>query len=113
MNFPLRITYRDIEPTPAIEAAVREHADKLSKYHSRISSCEVAIEAPHHRHRKGNHYRVRVEVIVPGREIVVGRDPKDASDHEDVYVAIRDAFDAAARALAHYVDRKRDLARQP
>jgi ribosome-associated translation inhibitor RaiA len=39
---------------------------------------------------------------VPGKELVVSRDPGDVHAHKDVYVAIRDAFDAAERQLAEH-----------
>jgi hypothetical protein len=43
---------------------------------------------------------VRIDLTVPGAELVVSRDPELDHGHEDVYVAIRDAFDAARRQLA-------------
>ena len=42
-----------------------------------------------------------------GSEIVVGRDPEAHHAHEDVYVAIRDAFDATRRLLEDHVRRGR------
>lgn len=45
---------------------------------------------------------MRVELIVPEREIVVRREPGEHHAHEDLHVAIRDAFDAAQRQLQDY-----------
>ena len=47
-------------------------------------------------------FNVRVDIGVPGSEIVVNRD-----QHEDVYVALRDAFDAARRQLEDHGRRLR------
>jgi len=60
------------------------------------------IEAPERRRRKGKLYHVRVEIGVPGTELVANRHPKNKHAHEDVYVAVRDAFDAARRQLEDY-----------
>jgi cold shock CspA family protein len=59
----------------------------------------VAVETPHRHHHRGNLFHVRIDITVPGRELVVGRSPAAHHAHEDVYVAIRDAFRAAARQL--------------
>ena len=99
MKVPLKITFRDIESSDAIETAVREKVAKLDAIDPRITACHVTIEAPHRRHHKGRIYHVRIDLSVPGEEIVVGRDSAVAHAHEDLYVALRDAFDAARRQL--------------
>jgi cold shock CspA family protein/ribosome-associated translation inhibitor RaiA len=99
MSFETQITFRGMEPSPAVEARIREHAERLLRFHDRITSCRVVIQAPHRRHHKGRLYEVRVDLKLPGREIAVTRDPSEHHAHEDVYVAIRDAFDAVARRL--------------
>jgi ribosomal subunit interface protein len=88
--------------TPAIEAAIREKAAKLEQFYDRITSVRVVIETPHRQHRKGKLFHVRIDLRVPGQEIVVSRDPASHHEFEDVYVAIRDAFDGAKRQLEDY-----------
>ncbi|HZP42154.1 MAG TPA: HPF/RaiA family ribosome-associated protein [Candidatus Binatia bacterium] len=107
MQIPLQVTFRNMPRSPAVEAAVRERADKLEEFHGRVTGCRVVIEAPHRRHRQGTLYHVRVDLTVPGREIVVSREPAAHHAHEDVYVAIRDAFDAARRQLEDHVREQR------
>ena len=102
------ITFRHLDPSPALEAKVREYAEKLDKYYDRIMSCRVIIEAQHRHHHKGNLYHVRFDVTVPDHEIVVNRAPAKHHEHEDVYVAIRESFEAARRQLQDYARRKRD-----
>lgn len=104
MELPLQITFHQLERSEAITENVRERAQKLEKYFDSIQSCRVAIEAPHHHHAKGNQYRVRIEVAVPGQQLVVTRGADGQQSHEDVYVAIRDAFDAMRRRLEDYSD---------
>jgi len=107
MRQPLQINFRDIPQSDAVEARVREKAGKLDKFYDQIMSCSVMIEAPHTHHHKGNLYHVRIDLTVPNGEIVVNRDPKEHQAHEDVYVAIRDAFDAARRRLQDYARKQR------
>jgi ribosomal subunit interface protein len=107
MQIPLQISFRDMEPSAAVEARIRERAAKLDRYYDRIMTCRVVVEAPHRRHHQGKLYHVRVDVTVPQGELVVSREPVDRHAHEDVYVAIRDAFDATQRRLANYARRQR------
>ncbi|GIW70768.1 MAG: raiA ribosome-associated inhibitor A [Planctomycetota bacterium] len=111
MQIPLEIAFRGVEPSPAIEQKIREKAAKLERFYDRITSCRVAVELPHQQHRKGNQYRVRIELTVPGREIVVARDPAERDDHGNVYAAIQDAFDAVRRQLQDFVSARRDKAK--
>jgi ribosomal subunit interface protein len=99
MQIPLQISFRNMDPSPAVEARIREKAAKLERFHERIIGCTVVVEAPHRHHHKGKLYNVRVDISVPGKDVVVDRAKPLDHAHEDVYVAIRDAFDAAARRL--------------
>lgn len=103
MEIAPQIRFRGMEPAPHVEAAIRRHIDRLRHFHKHITSCTVVVEAPHRHSRTGEVYHVRVDVIVPGREIVVGREPEENHAHEDVLVAVRDSFDAARRQLEDVV----------
>lgn len=107
MQIPLQISFRGMEPSEAVEANVREKAEKLDHYFDRIMGCRVMVEAHHHHHHKGSIYHVRIDITVPGHELVVSREPTEHQSHEDVYVAIRDAFDAAKRQLEDHARRRR------
>lgn len=97
MKTPLQITIRGIEHSDALETHIRDKANKLDEFFDRIMSCRVVVEVPHKHHHQGKQFTVRIDVGVPGSEIVVNRDHA-----EDVYVALRDAFDAAKRQLEDY-----------
>ncbi|OGS97208.1 MAG: ribosomal subunit interface protein [Gallionellales bacterium RBG_16_56_9] len=97
MQIPLQITIRDVEHSEALEAHIRDKVNKLEEFFENIMSCRVVVEMPHKHHHQGKQFNVRIDISVPGSEIVVNHD-----NHEDVYVALRDAFDAAKRRLEDY-----------
>lgn len=102
MQLPLQITFRGFPHSDAVEAAIREKAAKLDEFFPRLMSCRVMVEACHHHHHQGNLYHVRIELGVPNKEIAVSREHHDEQAREDIYVVIRDAFDAAKRQLEDY-----------
>lgn len=102
MQQALQITFRDMPHSDALEANIREHAEKLDQFYDRIMGCRVMVEAPHGHHQQGRLYHVRVELTVPGKELVASRAPGGHHAHEDAYVAIRDAFAAARRQLQDF-----------
>lgn len=104
---PIQIVFQNLEPSPAIEAAIRERAQKLDRFYDRIMHCRVVVEAPHKHHRQGTLYTVRIEVTVPDDKLLVTRDPAQDHAHEDVYVSIRDAFDAMRRQLEEFARKRR------
>jgi hypothetical protein len=55
---------------------------------------------------------VKVDLQVPSGQLVVSREPGHDHAHEDVYVALRDAFNAAVRQLEDYVRRQRGQVKQ-
>jgi len=99
MQLPLQIRFHNLEPSDAVEANVRKHAERLERFCDEIISCRVTIKSPHKHHHQGNMYHVTVDVRTPGDEAVVSRAPAQHHAHEDAYVAIRDAFDAVQRQL--------------
>ncbi len=94
MQIPLQITVRHISPSDALEARIRDQAAKLEEFHPNLTSCRVTVEEVSRHQQQGRQFQVRIEAHVPGHEIAATRD-----HHEDVYVALRDAFDAAKRQL--------------
>jgi len=110
MQVPLQVTFRHMDSSEPVAARIRERAEELDRFYDGIISCRVAVECRHPRRVQGNLFRVRVDLKVPDREIVVGRDPGAHHAHEDIYVSIRDAFDATRRLLEDYVrERRREV----
>lgn len=103
MKLPVEITFRNMSASDALEANVREKVEKLEQFCDRITSCRVVVEAGHRHQHKGNLYHVRIDMTLPGVELVVSRDPAEHKNHADAYVAVRDAFDAARKQLDKHV----------
>lgn len=97
--YPVKISFRGISRSEALETFIRRKAEKLDRFHDRIQSCQISIEVPEAHAQKGGLYRIAITVKVPGRTLLANRGPGDAHAHEDAYVALRDAFDAIARQL--------------
>ena len=107
MRIPLEIVFRNMDRSDAIEARVREKAERLERFSENITRCRVAIEAPHRHQHHGKLYKVGIEIGVPGRQLVINHAGPLDQAHEDVYVAIRDAFAAATRRLEDHVQIRR------
>lgn len=107
MENAVQITFRGMDHSDAIESRIRAKVAGLERFARAITSCRVTVEAPHQHHHKGALYDVRIDLRLPNVEIVVNREAHDDHAHEDVYVAIRDAFDAAGRQLEDHVRRQR------
>jgi ribosomal subunit interface protein len=99
MKIPLQITFSNMTSSNAVRARIEELAARLDRFHERIMSCRVVVRAPNRRKRSGKLYHVSIDLTLPGREIVINRNPPEDQSHEDVYVAIRDAFNALARRI--------------
>lgn len=105
MPVELQISFRGMEPSPAVEAQVRRHAEELERFSDRLLGCRIVIEEVNADHREGRIYGVRIDLAVPGGPVIVNREPGQHHAHEDIYVAIRDAFDAARRRLEDHMRR--------
>lgn len=102
MQRPLQILIRDLPASPALEADIRDKAAKLEQFHPHLTGCRVTVEPVGKHKHQGRRYQVRIDLDVPGAVIVADRDA-----HEDVYVAVRDGFDAARRKLEDHARRQR------
>ena len=99
MTIPVQITFRHMETSPAVETRVRELADHLGVFSDRIQTCRVVVDSPHRHHHQGKVFAVKVQLVLPGEDVVVDMERPQRDGHEDVYVVLRDAFDAAKRQL--------------
>ena len=135
MQLTPTIAFRGIDPSPALEAVVRERLAKLETYCDTLMGCRVMVELAERHHEHGNHFHIRIDLTLPGEEIVVTHEAnvhgsaqdigspklskKDEPDpeHQHARVAIRQAFDVARRRLQDFKRRQRGavktLARQP
>ena len=105
MTNEFQIVYHNIDQTEAISDAVQKRIDKLERYCDQIINGRVVLDSPHNNHQKGKVYSVTLEIHTPALEVRVNQDQHDNHAHEDLYVAIRDAFNVAERQLKS-VDKK-------
>jgi cold shock CspA family protein/ribosome-associated translation inhibitor RaiA len=119
------ITFRRVERTAALEADVIAHLRKLEAYYNGIMACRVLVEYVQRHHGSGNRYHVRIDLTVPGEEIVVAHEASLRATAQDLdaervtrmaesdperkhaRVAVREAFDIARRRLQDYARRQR------
>jgi ribosome-associated translation inhibitor RaiA/cold shock CspA family protein len=110
MQMPLEIAFHNMQPSDAVEAEIRKRTEKLDKMYDRLVGCRVSVEGLHKQHRTGNIYEVHIELMVPGQNLVVSREPHKAKEryaNPDVYASLREAFKAAERQLKDYKERQR------
>lgn len=109
MQVPLEITHRNIDKSDAVEQAIRDHAAKLEKLcGGRLNSCRVAVERPNKHPTSGSDFRIRIDLTVaPRHELAVSRDPNQGDIHDDIYMAVRDAFDMARKRVKRVLDEQR------
>jgi cold shock CspA family protein/ribosome-associated translation inhibitor RaiA len=106
MILPLQITFRHMDPSPALEGRIRQLASRLDRFSEQITRCHVIVQ-PRARHkRQGSLYEFRIDITLPDQEIAIRHAHPADHAHEDPYVALRDAFVAARRKLEDY-ERKR------
>lgn len=126
MNIPLQVTFRNMKHSEAVDAYIREEVAKLEEFFDQIIGCHVVVEIPHQHHDRGNPFHIRINLEVPGSDLVVNQQPNlhghgvDVGAErlfkelelegrlKDAYVALSDAFKTARRQLQDYVRRHRD-----
>ena len=104
MQVPVDIRFEGLDPSDFVTKRIQEEVAKLEQFFDKIISCHVVVQLPHKHHQHGNLYGVKIYLALPGgKTITVDRLHSDNQAHEDVYVAIRDAFRAARRQLQDVV----------
>ncbi len=121
-KFPLQITFRNMEALPVAEQWIQSEALKLEAFYKRIMGCRVAVERPLS-HQEGSPYHVRIDLTLPGGELVIKHEPSlatgarrlgeaeitkhlEARPHRNLHQAINNAFKAAGRRLQDYARRQ-------
>jgi ribosomal subunit interface protein len=99
---PIQITIRDIPSSQALEEHIRKKAEKLRQHYQQIQSCRIVVELPQKHKHQGKLFSVHIDLVVPGKELVVNR-----KENEDVYIAVGKAFDALKRQIGDYAQRRR------
>lgn len=125
MTLPIQITFRNMKHSTEVENWIHAEAEKLETFYHRIIGCRVAIEVPHRHHKKGKPLHIRIDLVLPGKEIVIKREPvairripvngeaaalrpvKTKSPYADFQLVIHEAFKSAARRVQDFARRER------
>ena len=102
MKLPVHIQFHGMDSSDALETRAREHVQKLEQFASDIMACRVGIDLEQKHKHQGRPYSVRIDLTLPGHELVVSR-----VQNEDAYVALRDAFDSMKHQLEAVVLKRR------
>jgi len=120
MTRPVQVTFRNMDVSPALEQEARSRAAWLDTFHPGIIGCRVLVEIPHRHRMRGRPLRVRIEVSLPGEDVIAnhestlhvtartGRKNEDLDGrHKDALVALHEAFDVARRRVEDVARRQR------
>ena len=108
----LEISFRDIEHSDGIEQTIRDKTAKLTATFDNITGVRAVVAMPHNHSNKGKLAHVSLEIGLPGETVAITNDNHDNADHEDMYVAVRDAFDKASRKIRKIHDKRVDKNRR-
>src|SRR6185437_7170517 len=92
MRLPLQITFRQMQPSLALEARIRELVRRIEKFIDHVVRCCVIAEPPAHHRHQGILYAFGIDITLPDGKIAIRRAHPADHAHEDPYVALRDAF---------------------
>ena len=100
MQTPLELAYQDVDITPDIQKLIDGNVEALEQRFGRVTSCKIIIRGPGNRHQTGGLNHISIRLALPdGREVNVGRTPKQDQRHADLAFAVNDAFKRARRQL--------------
>lgn len=100
MERPLQIVFRNMESSPALEAAIRQRVERLQHY-AHIIGCRVVAEIPH-RSAGGAKLplAISVEVELRGRPVIVVKDSEARRESKgDQLAVVTHVFEAVERQL--------------
>jgi ribosome-associated translation inhibitor RaiA len=102
MQRPITLTFRHIEHSGALEERARKLGQRLTRFNGRITQCHMTLEGPGDHRDRGEPYMVKIDLAVPGAHIHADSLHVDGLGHDDIYLALRDAFNNAKRQLQRF-----------
>ncbi|OGT70084.1 MAG: hypothetical protein A3H44_00600 [Gammaproteobacteria bacterium RIFCSPLOWO2_02_FULL_57_10] len=99
MSNEFQVVFHNIDQSAALTEVVNKRIQKLQRFSNDIIGGRVVLDSPHNNHHKGKVFSVTLEIHISGKELIVKQGQHDKPAHEDIYVAVRDAFNAAERQL--------------
>jgi len=112
MQVPIELSFHGCDHSDALEVDIKAHVAKIEEYYGRIMSCRVVVELPHKSHAQGKLFHINIDMSLPGAGHVNHNDRGKNPAHEDVHVAVRDAFNAIEHQVKRIVGKRRDEERR-
>jgi len=106
----IHITFHQLDHSPKLDRKIRMKAEKMLRAHPFILHCRIVVSLPHRHKLRRNLFEIRMDIKVPGTEIVINKQPGiKERPHEDPYVVINDAFKAAEHLLEKYKEKRHHM----
>jgi Sigma 54 modulation protein / S30EA ribosomal protein len=96
---PIILTFYHIDRSGALEERARKLGHHLAHFNERITHCSITFQGPDYPDGGGAQYLVKIDLMVPGAQIHADSLHVDGAGHQDIYLALRDAFNNAKRQL--------------
>lgn len=112
MQVPIELSFHGCDHSDALESEIRARVAKIEEYHGRLTSCRVVVELPHKSHAQGKLFHINIDMTVPGAGHLNHHDRGQNPAHDDVHVAVRDAFNAIEAQVKKIVGKRRDEERK-
>lgn len=103
---PVELALQDVAITPDIQGLIDSNVAMLEQRFGRITTCKIIIRGPGNRHQTGGLNHISIRLALPtGRDVNIGRTPKEDPRHADLAFAVNDAFKRARRQLQDHARR--------
>ena len=99
MRPAVTLTFHDIERTGALEARIREVAERLRRHHDDITHCHITVEDRLDDGPDRAPYAAKIHLSLPGAEIHADSIGPGGQGYHDVYSALRAAYASVNRQL--------------
>jgi len=112
MQVPVQLSFHGCDHSDALEAEIKARVAKVEDHYGRLTGCRVVVELPHKSHSQGKLFHINIDISVPGAGHILHNDRGLKPAHEDVHVAVRDAFSAIDAQVKKLVTKRRDEERK-
>ncbi|WP_175812195.1 HPF/RaiA family ribosome-associated protein [Burkholderia contaminans] len=107
MKLPFELIFHGMSHSDALEAAAARHISRLDRVRQDITHCRIEVELDEKHHQQGKPFNARIKIMAPGLELVSSKE-----HHEDVYVALHNAFGNVTRMLQNSARKQRGRSKQ-
>jgi len=100
MQTPAQIEFEGVQGSAEFQASIEKHIAELETRFGRLTAGRVVVKGPGEHHQTGGQYQVSIRLALPdGREVNIGRTPREDDRYADLTFAVDDAFKRARRQL--------------